>query len=543
VSRKATGGGARPGVLRRTREESRSLIILARAGFIGVETPRRFLRILRTLREYGPFGAASRIAAIRHGDQPAINDELGEISFAQLDELTNRLTDAYATRGLDTGSTIGILCRNHRMPLIAAFAASRAGITAVWLNTSFSARQAREVAEREGVELLIHDSEFEEVIDGIELKFGRMVCFSEGPEPDAIEHALSAASPDLPPPPKRPGRIVLLTSGTTGTPKGAPRPEPKSLTIPGALLERMPMRSREATVIGAPVYHGTGLVLALISIALGSKIVLRRQFDAVTFLDDVELHRATTVCVVPVMLQRVLAIGDDEIAGRDLGSLRVVFCAGSQLPGEVAEKAMDRLGDVIYNLYGSTEVSVATLATPADLREAPTCVGRPALGSRVRILDETGGPVDDGEIGRIYVGTSSPFEGYTGGGGKDMVDGLLSSGDLGHFDAEGRLFIDGRDDEMIVSGGENVYPHEVEEMLICHPALADVAVVGVEDEEFGQRLRAFVVLTDGQAATERAIKDFVKANLAGFKVPREVIFLDELPRNPTGKILKRQLSG
>ncbi|HTU14472.1 MAG TPA: AMP-binding protein [Solirubrobacterales bacterium] len=539
----ATGGGSRPSLLWRTRDELKSLIVLARAGFIGPETPRRFLRILRTLHEYGPFGAAGRIAAIRHGDQPAISDEIGEITFGEMEEQTNRLTNAFAARGLDSGSTIGILCRNHRMPLIAAFAASRAGVTAVWLNTAFSVRQAREVIEREGVELLVHDAEFTGLAESIELKFGRMVCFAENGDGTGIESAISAASAELPPPPQKPGRIVLLTSGTTGTPKGAPRPEPRSLTIPGALLERMPMRSREATVIGAPVYHGTGLVLALISIALGSKIVLRRQFDAATFLSDIEHHRAGTVCVVPVMLQRVLALGDDEIERRDLGSLRVVFCAGSQLPGTVARRAMDRLGDVIYNLYGSTEVSVATLATPADLRSAPTCVGRPALGSRVRVLDERGEPVEPGRIGRIYVGTSSPFEGYTGGGGKDMVDGLLSSGDLGHFDAEGRLFIDGRDDEMIVSGGENVYPHEVEETLMRHPALADVAVVGVEDEEFGQRLRAFVVLAAGQDATEAAVKQFVRANLATYKAPREVVFLDDLPRNPTGKILKRELPG
>lgn len=529
-------------MLRRAWEEVRCLVILSRAGFLGIEPPRRFLKILRTLHEYGPFGAASRVAAIRHGERPAICDEAGEITFAELDELTNRLSNAFTARGLVAGSTIGILCRNHRMPLIAAFAASRAGINAVWLNTAFSARQAGEVAAREGVELLVLDTEFEPVAEGLELKHGRINCLADPGDPDRIESIMDGAPAGLPPAPKKAGRIVLLTSGTTGTPKGAPRPEPRSLTIPGALLQRMPMRATEATVIGPPVYHGTGLVMALISISLGSKLVLRRQFDAADFLDDIERHRATTVCVVPVMLQRVLNLGEDEIAKRDLDCLRVVFCAGSQLPGEVAERATDLLGDVIFNLYGSTEVSVATLATPADIRVAPTSVGKPALGSRVLILDESGSHAAPGEIGRIYVGTSSPFEGYTGGGGKDMVDGLLASGDLGHFDAEGRLFIDGRDDEMIVSGGENVYPHEVEDILVSHPAIDDAAVIGVEDAEFGQRLRAFAVMTEGATTTEREVKDFVKSNLASFKVPREVVFLDELPRNPTGKVLKRKLA-
>lgn len=530
------------GALRRIGDEGRSLIALTRAGFLGVEPPRRFLAILRTLHDYGPFGASSRIAAIRHGNQPAIRDEAGQITFAELDQLTNRLANALSARGLGNGSTIGILCRNHRMPLITAFAASRVGITAVWLNTAFSARQAREVAEREGVELLVHDAEFADVVDSIAPKYGRLVCFAEDSDPNRIERVMADFGPEPPEPPEAPGRIVLLTSGTTGTPKGAPRPEPRSLTIPGALLERMPMRGREATVIGPPVYHGTGLVLALISIALGSTLVLRRHFDAAEFLDDIERNRATTVCVVPAMLQRILALGDEELARRDLDSLRVVFCAGSQLPGEVAHRVMDRLGEVVYNLYGSTEVSVATLATPADIRAAPTSVGRPALGSRVKVLDESGDQAEPGEIGRIFVGTSSPFEGYTGGGGKELVDGLLFSGDLGHFDATGRLFIDGRDDEMIVSGGENVFPSEVEEILITHPALVDVAVIGVDDHEFGQRLCAFVVSAGGSSPTEPEIKDFVRANLANFKVPREVIFLGELPRNPTGKVLKRELA-
>ncbi|HEX6391716.1 MAG TPA: AMP-binding protein, partial [Solirubrobacteraceae bacterium] len=337
-----------------------------------------------------------------------------------------------------------------------------------------------------------------------------------------------------------PGRIVLLTSGTTGTPKGAPRADPKGFVGAGAALERMPMKAREATVVAPPLYHGTGLLIALLSIGLGSKLVLRRKFDAAQFLDDIAAHRATGVCVVPIMLQRVLALGEEEIRKRDLSSLRVVFCAGSQLPAEVALKATEVLGDVIYNLYGSTEVALATMTTPEDVRSAPTSVGKPLLGSRIKILDERGQEVAQGQTGRIFVGTISPFEGYTGGGGKEVIDGMLSSGDVGHFDADGRLYIDGRDDEMIVSGGENVFPREVEELLVTHPAIVDAAVIGVEDAEFGQRLRAFVVTRE--EVSEDEIKGFVKDNLARYKVPREVVFLEDLPRNPTGKILKRELA-
>jgi len=518
--------------------EARSFVALSRAGFLGGDSPRTSLKILRTLRQYGPFGAASRVAAVRHPEQIAVDDDFGELTFAEMDELTNRLANGFKDRGLGEGSTVGILCRNHRMPLVAAFAASRAGISAVWLNTAFSGPQLRDVIEREGVELLVMDAEFDDLAADLSLPGGRLICCADEGSPDRMEDLAAASDPGLPPIPERPGRIVLLTSGTTGTPKGAPRTEPKSLTIPGAVLDRMPMGPREATIIGPPVFHGTGLMISLLSIGLGSKLVLRRRFDAAGLLDDVERHRVTTVCVVPVMLQRMLAV---EGGDADTSSLKAIFCAGSQLPGEAAVRALDRFGDVLYNLYGSTEVSVATLATPVDLRAEPTCVGRPALGARVKVLGEDGSPVPTGEVGTVYVGAVSPFEGYTGGGGKPVVDGLMASGDVGHFDAVGRLHIDGRDDEMIVSGGENVFPHEVEEILSSFPGVAEAVVVGVDDDEFGRRLRAFVVPAPGEEPSADEIRDFVKSNLARYKVPRDVVFLDELPRNPTGKVLKRQL--
>jgi fatty-acyl-CoA synthase len=526
---------------RRASLEARALVALVRAGVIGIESPQRMLRIINAIRAYGPFGGAPKFAAIRHGEFPAITDELGEITFAELDEQVDRLANAMKADGLGPGSSIGILCRNHRYPLITAFAASRGGMTAIWLNTSFSPRQAKEVAEREGVEMLVHDAEFADMVAKIEPEHGRIACMTDDREDDELQRLIAKGDAKPVAAPEKPGRIVLLTSGTSGTPKGAPRPEPRGFIVPGSLLERMPMHAREANVIAPPLFHGTGLIIALLSISLGSNTVLRRRFDAEAFLDDIERNRATGVCVVPVMLQRVIALGEDEIQRRDLSSLRVVFCAGSALPAEVAQKATELLGDVIYNLYGSTEVAVATLATPKDVREAPTSVGKPALGSRVKIYDEDGRDVPHGEQGRIFVGTSMPFEGYTGGGSKDIIDGLLSTGDIGHIGDDGRLYIDGRDDDMIVSGGENVFPGEVEELLVTHPAIADAAAFGVDDSDFGQRLKAYAVLRDGQEVSEDEVKKFVKDNLANYKVPREVVFIDELPRNPTGKVLKREL--
>ena len=183
----------------------------------------------------------------------------------------------------------------------------------------------------------------------------------------------------------------------------------------------------------------------------------------------------------------------------------------------------------------------ATIATPDDLRAAPGTAGSPPRGTAIRIVDADGNDVERGRTGRVFVGNEMAFEGYTGGGGKDEIDGLMSSGDVGHFDENGRLFIDGRDDEMIVSGGENVFPREVEDLLADHSDVDEAAVIGVDDEKFGQRLKAFVVPADGKSPSEDDIKSHVKENLANYKVPREVVFLDELPRNATGKVLKREL--
>jgi len=247
------------------------------------------------------------------------------------------------------------------------------------------------------------------------------------------------------------------------------------------------------------------------------------------------------VVVVPVMLSRMLDALDAMERKPDLSSLRIVFVSGSQLGAELATRALKELGPVIYNLYGSTEIAFATIARPKDLSINPGTVGPVVKGVKVRILDENGDELPQGEVGRIFVGNFFPFQGYTGGGGKQIIDGLLSSGDVGYFDEHGLLYVSGRDDEMIVSGGENVFPAEVEDLISGHPEVVEATALGVEDKEWGHRLRAFVVKTDGASIGEDDIKTYVRDHLARYKVPREVVFLDELPRNPTGKVLKREL--
>jgi len=336
------------------------------------------------------------------------------------------------------------------------------------------------------------------------------------------------------------GDTKMQAEGKADKAKGAARKEPDSIEPIAALLSKIPLRALETTMIAAPMFHSWGFAHFTMSMPLASTLVLRRKFDPEDTLRAVAQHGATALALVPVMLQRILELGEETIARYDLTSLKVIALSGSALPGELATRAMDAFGDVLYNLYGSTEVAWATIATPEDLRAAPGTAGRPPIGTVVKLLDERGREVAPGQGGRIFVANEMMFEGYTGGGGKEIIGGLMSTGDVGHFDEHGRLFVDGRDDEMIVSGGENVFPREVEDLLSNHRQIREAAVVGVADEEFGQRLKAFVVACD-ERLDEDAVKEYVKANLARYKVPREVVFLEELPRNATGKVLKREL--
>ena len=470
-------------------------------------------------------------------------DERGELTYKELDERSNALANSWREHGLKAGEGVAILARNHRGFLEAVFAAAKSGARIILLNTSFAGPQNREVATREGTDLLVYDEEYGQVLEGIDdPRRGRYRAWADEPGDDTLDALIDGADRSAPPKPAEWPRITILTSGTTGTPKGAPRAEPHSLSLIGGLFSKVPFRAREVTELCVPMFHALGFMQSIVGVGLGSTLVVRRRFGPEATLDSLDHHRATAMVVVPVMLSRIVDLGEDQVKQRDTSALRIIFVSGSALGADLALRATDAFGPVIYNLYGSTEIAYATIATPEDLREEPNTVGKVVRGSIVKLLDEDGKEVKPGETGRIFVGNISQFEGYTGGGNKDIVQGLMSSGDVGHFDAEGRLYIDGRDDEMIVSGGENVFPAEVEELLGSHESIQEVAAIGVDDEKFGQRLKAFVVLQKGANLSEDEIKGYVKDNLANYKVPREVVFLDELPRNHTGKVLKRELA-
>ena len=515
----------------------------ARSGILAPQRPSRMARMARELAKRGPFGAAATVAAIRYGDGTALVDELGSLTYTEIDERSNALANAWMADGIKPGDTIAILCRNHRGFADANYAAAKAGLRAVYMNTEFAGPQIEDVCKREGVAAIVFDEEYDDrAPDWAQRHYRAWTDSGDAGNAQATLEELIAASPATPVDAGgvRP-TVVMLTSGTTGTPKGAPRSEVGSINSLGALLDRVPFRTGEVTYIAPPFFHALGFANLSIALSFGSKIICRRRFDAEEFLRGIQDQRATTAVVVPAMLQRALALGPERIAEFDTSSLRIIFCGGSQLPGVTATETLDAFGDVLYVLYGSTEVSYASITVPQDHREAPTTVGKPTIGTYVRLFDDDGNEVPPGKTGRIFVSNGMEFEGYTDGQTKEVIAGLMSSGDVGHFDAAGRLFIDGRDDDMIVSGGENVFPQEVEELLLAHPDLADAAVIGVDDEDFGQRLAAYVVVRGDESPGADELKNYVRANLARYKVPRDVHFIEELPRNATGKVLKRNL--
>jgi acyl-CoA synthetase (AMP-forming)/AMP-acid ligase II/NAD(P)-dependent dehydrogenase (short-subunit alcohol dehydrogenase family) len=528
------------------------------AGFARPVRPDRIPRALRALRRYGgtPAGVAASAAAL-YPRRPAVIDENGTVTFGQLDAQAGALAaNLHARFGLGSDDTVGVIARNHRGFVLAAVAATRLGCGLVPLSTDFAGPQLADVLARENVSAVVYDEEFAPVIEDSGFAGARILAWHDSPPPAGVDALDALGMPDgsdargeTAPPPRSHGRVTMLTSGTTGTPKGAVRELRARSLVPLMLAGvvdlgriRSAPRSGDAFVVAPPLFHLYGLVGMTVAFGLGSPIVIRRRFEAERVLEQIDRAQAGVLLAVPTMLSRIMALDDDVLDAYDASSLRMIVSGAAPLSPELAGAVMDRFGEVLYNGYASTEVGGGTLATPADLRAAPGTVGQAMAGSTVKVLDPDGRPVTPGETGRIFVGSPLSFQGYTGGGTKEVIDGLMSTGDLGHFDGHGRLFIDGRDDDMILSGGENVFPQEVEDLLAAHPDVADAAVFGVSDEEFGQRLAAYVVLEDGASASPDELRDHVRRQLARHKVPREIRFVSELRRTSTGKLKRRQLS-
>jgi acyl-CoA synthetase (AMP-forming)/AMP-acid ligase II/NAD(P)-dependent dehydrogenase (short-subunit alcohol dehydrogenase family) len=529
---------AMPGRMRRP-----SLRRAFRAAGLLPRRPSTIVRLARAILVQG--GRPSSLCALNARltpNHPAVIDEGGAVTYSDLQRSTERLASALHERfGIGPGSSVGIMCRNHRTFVEALLAVSASGADAVLINSEFPGPQLAQVLSAHHLECIIHDEEFTSAIAGSGYA-GRTVVAAGGAGDLSVAGLSASASGPLRSVPPR-GRIVILTSGTTGVPKGAAR-TPKFRAQSGpltTLLTKAPFRAGGTILIAPPLFHGMGLAYLNLSLLLGAAVVLRSRFKPEELMADIALHRVAVVIAVPSMLKRLLDVPVEVRSRHDLSSLQAVLSSGSSLSAELGNRFMDAFGPCLYNLYGSSEVGFGTIATPEDLRAAPGTVGYPPVGTDVRILGQNGQPLRDGQVGRVFLKTRLAFGGYTGGGSKEVIDGYMDSGDHGHRDAMGRLFIDGRADDMIISGGENVFPLEIEEVLAAHPAVAEAAVIGVPDDQFGQRLRAFVVTRAELAISAETLSDYLKERVARFKLPREIRFVPRLPRNALGKVNKREL--
>lgn len=521
------------------RDLAGGLRVLQREGLVEPARLDRTLRAARDTRRLGPITAAIRLARRRAPGAVALLDAHGELTFAQLDDAAAALAHRLLGLGAAAGArppVVGLLGRDHRGAVQVLAACGYAGARAVLLNTGSAAPQLGAVLAREGVGIVVHDAEFDDLVRaaladaGLDLPLLRADDLGGPP-----------AVPVAPPPtPARSGGLVVLTSGTTGVPKGAPRPKVSPLQT-AQVMDRLPFPRGATVVMAAPVFHGTGLSQTCIALSSCCRVVLPGRFDARRVADLVRRTEAEVLVLVPTMLHRLLALDDAATA---LASVRRIYVGGSALTPELCRRAQATLGDVVHNLYGSTEVGIAAVATPADLALAPGCVGRPPVAAHVRVLGlaPQRREVAPGESGVIFVRSALAFTGYSDGSGKEVVGGYVSTGDIGRIDAHGLLHVIGRDDDMIVSGGENVVPARVEQLLDAHPSVDEAVVVGVPDEEFGQRLRAVVVPAPGATVDPEELRDLARTQLARHEVPREVWTVEALPRNATGKVLRRVLA-
>lgn len=469
-------------------------------------------------------------------------------TYGGIDRRIDRLAAGVRAQGLGRGDRVLAVLKNSPEVFVVNSAMSRMGAGAVSGSWRSTPRELEYLLRHSGAKAVFFEAELVESMNALcELSgLSKSQAFAVNGEADgygSLESLLR--EPPASSGEEQEGTVIIYTSGTTGKPKGAVR---KFATgqIEGffAFIHETPMRATDRHLVVCPMYHSTGLGFAGMALMLGGTCVIEREFEPEKFLATIERERITTTAIVPTMLHRLMALPDEAFRRADLRGLRAVFCGGAQLPGPLGTRALDRLGDVIYNFYGATETGLVTLAGPQELRRSPGTIGHTVPGTEIVLLDEAGREVPRGSVGELYARNAMLVAGYHSDDdatSSSMRDGFFSVGDLATQDEHGCFHIVGRKRDMVISGGVNVYPVEVEEAVASHPAVAQAAVIGVEDSEWGERLRAFVVLRAGEHATAGELKAHVRDRLSGPKVPREWVFMEHLPSNPTGKILKREL--
>jgi acyl-CoA synthetase (AMP-forming)/AMP-acid ligase II len=521
----------------------------ARSGLLRPVGPRSGARIISGLWRTGLTPAATiAIGAARHPDRDAIIDDEGATTYHELDQRIESIAGALWTRRRGR-ATFAVLCRNHRGFIEAFAVGSRLGHEVVFLNTEITESQLGRILERHAPDVLVHDEEYTDIVNACGFDGRRVLAWHEGEADDRLTlDSLAVGGHAKAPANHRTAKLTLLTSGTTGLAKGVSRDIDLMGIVESAAtgMGVMQLKDGDVSVVSPPFFHALGFAMLMSTLSVGGTLVTHRRFDPDLVLQDIDAHRATVLTGVPLMLQRLLK-AKEEHPERDVSSVRVALTGASPIPPSTVAEFLQAFGPVLVNVYGSTETGIVSMATPEDLIAEPSTLGRPGIGISVRILRDDRSIADPGERGTIFMRGGLLFEGYTDDGdatpeAKEVVDGHVNTGDMGHLDDLGRLYVDGRDDDMVVSGGENVFPLEVEHALGEHPSVGEAVVLGIDHEEFGQVLRAYVTITSDEAPKDTELRDFLRDRLERFKVPKEFVVLDEFPRNATGKVVRSKLA-
>jgi fatty-acyl-CoA synthase len=471
------------------------------------------------------------------------------VSYRELDAAIDRIGVALGKLGVGRGSRVLLLLKNRIEFLSIQPALGRIGGAAVPASWRSTVPEIEYLCAHSGARAIFFDADIaetlREALPRLAIPRENLIAVGGAPEGFTTLEQLIENQYGTPPDSSEDGSMVMYTSGTTGRPKGAVRAFQKdALAAALSFIGETPMALGDVHLTACPLYHSTAVAFSSFTVILGGTVVVMSDFKPQTFLELVQRYRVTTTALVPTMIHRIVELGADVVRRYDLSSLQAIFSGGAPLDGTLAIEAMNLLGDKIWNFYGATETGVVTLASPADLRASPGTIGPSIPGVEVRLVDEQGRICRAGEVGELYAKSPMLVQGYHAdeeATKKSMRDGFFSVGDLARQDARGCFHIEGRKRDMIISGGVNVYPAEVEGVLHEHPAVADAAVVGVPDKEWGERVRAFLVLRAGADADAETLKAHCRGRLSGPKVPRDYVFLESLPRNPTGKVLKRDL--
>jgi fatty-acyl-CoA synthase len=488
-----------------------------------------------------------KLHALNAPDKLALVDERRRVTWGELEERVNRLATALAARGVGPGARVAVMMRNCIEFIEVQWATTRLGATTVQIGYRLKASEVAYILGNSQPSALFCQPAEEGVAREARAAAGHPAedaLFVAGPGYEAL---IASGHPTETPPAARrddaSGGVMIYTSGTTGRPKGAARDFKIAMhEAVSDFLRQLGVRHDDRHLCVCPLYHSAAPAFVAFVLGVGGTIFLQEHYEPEAALELIARQKITSTFMVPTMLARLAAAAE---GGRhDVSSLRWLASGAAPLPTETARRVEAAFGPRLFNFYGATETGLVTLALPGEHTARPGTIGRALAGNQLRLLDDQGREVPAGAVGELWVRNSMLVAGYHRdheGTAKAMRDGFFSVGDLARIDGDGYVYLADRKHDMVISGGVNIYPLEIEQRLHEHPAVLEAAVIGVPDAEWGEALKAFVVTRPGHGATPDELREFCKQTLANFKCPRHYVFLDALPRNPTGKVLKREL--